>query len=108
MKILSIPWSLLRNIYAGFFYIPTHLQHGSGNIRVYNSAVYLLLYIYILYGWRASIVSVTTNTRGSGSPPYTSLTHPPTLLTTTCRIRLCPLEWTWTAKSATSILTQLL
>jgi len=59
-----------------------------------------------LYGWRA-IVS-TTNAMGSGSPSYSSLTHPPTLLTTTYRICLCPLEWTWTAKSATSILTQLL
>ena len=60
----------------------------------------------IIYGWRA-IVS-TTNAMGSGSPSYSSFTHPPTLLTTTYRICLCPLEWTWTAKSATSILTQLL
>ena len=62
----------------------------------------------IIYGWRA-IVS-TTNAMGSGSPSYSSFTHPPTLLTTTCRICLCPLEWTLTAKckSATSILTQLL
>ena len=49
MKILSIPWSLLRNIYAGFFYIPTHLQHGSGNIRVYIIAQYIYYYIYIYY-----------------------------------------------------------
>ena len=56
------------------------------------------------------VIVSTTITRGSGSPSYTSLTHPPTLLTTTCTCRfcLCPLEWPWTAKSATSILIQLL
>ena len=61
------------------------------------------------YGWRAIVSTTGTDAKGSGSPLYSSLTHPPsTLLTTTYRICLCPLEWTWTAKSATSILTQLL
>ena len=34
-----------------------------------------IVYLYILYGWRA-IVS-TANAMGSGSPSYSSFTHPP-------------------------------
>ena len=42
-------------------------------------------------------------------PRTRPLTLPPTLLTTTYRIWLCPLEWTWIAiRGATSILTRLL